>query len=364
VDAYNRSPQAAVLGAPETADQGGSRSFLIEDKMADAFAHNTKITGKRMAALEATKAYRAPTGAVRSFNPQYNVVEHLRSVTSYRVTSETGRHTLLKHAQPVPAESGEPQGRLTSQRQYKVDTLRPLADKLYKDLLKRPREVGALATVWHERLLEHNITVPTFVRLYPELMAIKDGIAYAKVLHGEEEGETAARESPPQPDDAPPLETPKTSRERLGEALAKRGHRTELIQFEDEDRLPSVCLKAAPGDELGILVLRDWEGHLTEFGHLYNEFARTHGFARIEQATEPASGSAPAPRAIHPLTAYIRNYVPKHTAEERAAAQAEQRKHREAQGAAVSARKEDRLRAAVEKELAKHQRAADKFFKR
>ena len=53
--------------------------------------------------LEEAGAFRAPTNAARSFQPQYGPVREVAGYDS----------TLLKQALPVPRGSGEPRGRLT-----------------------------------------------------------------------------------------------------------------------------------------------------------------------------------------------------------------------------------------------------------
>ena len=74
-----------------------------------------------MKAVEDAGAFRAPTNAARSFNPQYGDVQQLGAVGSITVRSTEGRETLLKLA---PA----PQGRLT--RRGRPAAVRQLDDFL------------------------------------------------------------------------------------------------------------------------------------------------------------------------------------------------------------------------------------------
>ena len=68
-------------------------------------------------------AFRAPTNAARSFNPQYGDVQRLGAVDSMTVRSTEGRETLLKLALPAPQGSGNAAGRLTRRRPAAVRQL-------------------------------------------------------------------------------------------------------------------------------------------------------------------------------------------------------------------------------------------------
>ena len=59
-----------------------------------------------MKAVEDAGAFRAPTNAARSFNPQHGDAQQLRAVDSMTVRSTEGRETLLKLALPAPQGSG------------------------------------------------------------------------------------------------------------------------------------------------------------------------------------------------------------------------------------------------------------------
>ena len=79
--------------------------------------HNKDLTDRRAKAVEDAGAFRAPTNAARSFNPQYGDVQQLGAVDSMTVRSTEGRETLLKLALPAPQGSGNAAGRLTTVRQ-------------------------------------------------------------------------------------------------------------------------------------------------------------------------------------------------------------------------------------------------------
>ena len=66
---------------------------------------NKNLTDRRVKTVENAGAFRAPTNAARSFNPQYGNVQQLGAWTYDRRSTE-GRKTLLKLALPAPQGSG------------------------------------------------------------------------------------------------------------------------------------------------------------------------------------------------------------------------------------------------------------------
>ena len=87
------APRDAPRGCREVAGhrvQGPARN-------ADKFQHNKDLTDRRVKAVDAG-AFRAPTNAARSFNPQYGDVQRLGAVDSMTVRSTEGRETLLNAA--------------------------------------------------------------------------------------------------------------------------------------------------------------------------------------------------------------------------------------------------------------------------
>ena len=86
--------------------------LLYQDNAAK-FKHNDELTRSRQRRLEEAGAFRAPTNAQRSFQPQYGAVREVSSYDSMTVRATDGSETLLKQALPVPRGSGEPVARLT-----------------------------------------------------------------------------------------------------------------------------------------------------------------------------------------------------------------------------------------------------------
>ena len=128
--AYNARPHETVHGAPEDVEKQPATEFRVLQDNADKFQHNKDLTERRVKAVEDAGAFRAPTNAARSFNPQYGDVQRLGAVDSMTVRSTEGRETLLKLALPALQGSGKA-GRLTRRR--------PAAVRQLDDFLAPPR---------------------------------------------------------------------------------------------------------------------------------------------------------------------------------------------------------------------------------
>ena len=128
--AYNARPHETVHGAPEDVEKQPATEFRVLQDNADKFQHNKDLTDRRVKAVQDAGAFRAPTNAARSFNPQYGDVQRLGAVDSMTVRSTEGRETLLKLALPAPG-SGNVAGRLTRRR--------PAAVRQLDDFLAPPR---------------------------------------------------------------------------------------------------------------------------------------------------------------------------------------------------------------------------------
>ena len=111
--AYNRRPHEAVHAAPEDVEHQKSTMFRLYQDNAKKFQHNMQLTRRRQERLEEMGAFRAPTNARRSFEPQYGTAKDVASYDSMVVKATDGSETLLKHALPVPRGSAEPKARLT-----------------------------------------------------------------------------------------------------------------------------------------------------------------------------------------------------------------------------------------------------------
>ena len=86
------------------------RPFRVYQDNATKFQHNKKLTEGRKRRLEEAGAFRAPTNARRSFEPQYGPAREIASIDSMVVRATDGTETLLN---PVPRGSAEPKAKLT-----------------------------------------------------------------------------------------------------------------------------------------------------------------------------------------------------------------------------------------------------------
>ena len=105
---FNARPHQAVRVAPEDVDTTPAARLRVYQGDAQKFKHNDELTRRRQRRLEEAGAFRAPTNAQRSFQPQY-----VSSYDPMMVRATDGSETLLKHALLVPRASGEPVARLT-----------------------------------------------------------------------------------------------------------------------------------------------------------------------------------------------------------------------------------------------------------
>ena len=104
-EAYNARPHQAVTVAPENVETMRAATFRVYQDNASKFQHNKRLTEGRRRRLEEAGAFRAPTNARRSFEPQYGPAREVASMDSMVVRATDGTETLLKHALPVPRGS-------------------------------------------------------------------------------------------------------------------------------------------------------------------------------------------------------------------------------------------------------------------
>ena len=79
--------------------------LLYQDNAAK-FRHNDELTRSRQRRLEEAGAFRAPTNAQRSFQPQYGAVREVSSYESMTVRATDGSETLLKHVARLDEATG------------------------------------------------------------------------------------------------------------------------------------------------------------------------------------------------------------------------------------------------------------------
>ena len=185
---YNRTFNSAVIGPPNSAENGSSREFLITQQNAMNMAANDETSKKRLEAVQKTEHFREATGAKRSFNPQYGPKLHLEEAVQgkqYIKGSDDLLH-LLKRVIPIPTNSGEPKGRLTQPRQYLSDTLRDLAEDVHAELIGAPRRLLDLSYSLDPKLQRKEAKIRTreFIRKFTDLFRIEGSpeVVHALVL--------------------------------------------------------------------------------------------------------------------------------------------------------------------------------------
>jgi len=186
VKAYNRSYHSAVLGAPNAAENGSIKEFLINEENADNMQHNTEVTQKRIDAVQKTEHFREATGAKRSFNQAYGPKLKLEEVVpggAFIKGSDNQLH-LLKRVVAVDKDSAEPKGKLTQPRQYLADTLRDMAEDLHAELRGNPQTLKELSETLDPKLQEKEAKIKTraFVEKFSDLFQIKGDKVYALVV--------------------------------------------------------------------------------------------------------------------------------------------------------------------------------------
>ena len=84
-DHFERAAGAYNARPPEDVEKQPATQFRLLQDNADKFQRNKDLTDRRMKAVEDAGAFRAPTNAARSFNPQYGDVQQLGAVDSMTV---------------------------------------------------------------------------------------------------------------------------------------------------------------------------------------------------------------------------------------------------------------------------------------
>ena len=146
-NAYNNKPHEAVHGPPAQVERknGGdnAQNFRVLQDNAAKFVHNRALTQRRMGAIQDAGAFRAPSGAPRSFQPQYGNIRKLKAggVTSMYVKDVSGREVLLKNAQPAPEGSTNLRQTLTIPGKALAVRLKGAADQVQTFLASQGGEM-------------------------------------------------------------------------------------------------------------------------------------------------------------------------------------------------------------------------------
>ena len=212
VNAYNNRPHEAVFGPPATVEtkNGGEnpQAFRILQQNASHFIQNRATTQRRLAEVRDAGAYRAPTNAQRSFQPQFGNVQKLKSADSEYVTASNGKKTLLKLIQPVAADSANIRQTLTIPGKPQQIRLKGAADQIQAFLttqgempiarLEAQVKAGAMGLSGVQQSVRKNrSTLRKLLTRFKTHFTVRNGIV---------------RSTAPAP---PPPETPEQRRERM-----------------------------------------------------------------------------------------------------------------------------------------------------
>jgi len=140
VNAHNNKPHEAVHGPPATVEREGPQGFRVLQDNASKYVHNRSLTQRRMGELKESGSFREPSGAPRSFQPQYGNIRRIKAggVGSQYVTDVSGRSVLLKNAQPAPAGSTNVRQTLTIPGKALSIRLKAVADQVQAFLASQP----------------------------------------------------------------------------------------------------------------------------------------------------------------------------------------------------------------------------------
>ena len=92
--------------APEDVETKPAATFRVYQDNARKFKHNDELTRSRQRRLEEAGAFRAPTNAARSFQPQYGAVREVASYDSMMVRATDGSETLRGSADEAAGTTG------------------------------------------------------------------------------------------------------------------------------------------------------------------------------------------------------------------------------------------------------------------
>ena len=211
VNAYNNRPHEAVFGPPatvETKNGENPQAFRILQQNASHFIQNRATTQRRLAEVRDAGAYRAPTNAQRSFQPQFGNVQKLKSADSEYVVASNGKKTLLKLIQPVAPDSANIRTTLTIPGKSLQVRLKGAADQIQAFLttqgempiarLEAQVKAGAMGLSGvQESVRKNRSTLRKLLTRFKTHFTVRNGIV---------------RSTAPAP---PPPETPEQRRERM-----------------------------------------------------------------------------------------------------------------------------------------------------
>jgi hypothetical protein len=170
---------------------------------------NRSQTVAKQTQLREAGAFRVSEPNARSFNPQWSDKAFtLKNVKGDQVTNTSGKSFLLKHTQAVPMGSTAPVGRLTDATIPRKARYQERANDVVEFLAGRGSQMtlvafesairGGDAENLIKLLRRNNITIRVFLRIYPELFVVRNGLIKLKTQAVAPEPEAPAAPEPPQ----------------------------------------------------------------------------------------------------------------------------------------------------------------------
>ncbi len=251
-NSYNDRPHSQTIVAPGEVSENEVAQFKLLQKNAANFVVNQSQTVAKQTQLREAGAFRVSQPNARSFNPQWSDKSYnLKNVKGDQVTNTSNNSFLLKHTQAVPKNSTAPLGRLTDASIPRKSRYQERANDVVEMLAGRGSQMTLVAFDSAIRagdaegliklLRRNNITIRGFLRIYPELFVVRNGIVKLKAQAAAPEPAAPEPEAPEPPaparrrritlvgGDDPIVE------QRVADALRRQGGRKRLTLTGGED---------------------------------------------------------------------------------------------------------------------------------
>ena len=219
--AFNARPNSYSTVPPDDVLDNKVADFKILQKNANFFDINNNQTIARQKLLKESGAFRIYTPNPRSFNQQYSDEAYkLKKIVNDKVYNASGKSFLLKNVLAVPKGSSSSVGKLTDSTiprktrfaERSLDIVSMITEQggqmslaVFEKSIRQGQGEGLI-----KLLRRNNMTIRGFLRLYPELFTVRQGVVKIK---GQAQEPAPPPPAPPPP--APPPPAPPPARRRL-----------------------------------------------------------------------------------------------------------------------------------------------------
>jgi hypothetical protein len=272
VESYNNRPHSHTVVPPSQVENSKTAEFRLLQKNAAGFVINRSQTNARTTQLKEAGAFRAYEPTPRSFDPRYGKAFNLKSVKGDVVTNTSGKEFALKQVQAVPRGSTEAIYKLTDPTISRKARYQERANDVVEMLANRGSQMTLVAYEQAIRggdaenliklLRRNNITIRGFLKIYPEMFIVRNGIVKLRTQAAaapEPEAEAAPPAPPPAAAPPPPArrritlvggDDPQVQR-NFAEALRLQGRLEEEEERKARARARVAGIREAyPGDRL------------------------------------------------------------------------------------------------------------------